>query len=332
MSFVSHGQRLIAGLTVVLLALAATAVPATTIAADDPLELFYSEHTGYFYFWDPAIWSLEDEGESSDPAGDWLTLSDGEVSLDLWAFLAPGVTTSECLRMAVDDFGSDPTVLEMEALTAEGGPPQIGENVTNLVLTVDRPEGTEKFAVGLTCNETVPGESLHLKSLIVPASVYNARGLELWEYDFDSYFFAYQNLVIEQAFNRTVPIESAPGEVIGMFRAYNGCLATVLFVLAQGVGGNDFLLDPASFVVLDADGSVVPATLAMWSLPAARRESSLALRPGETALLYAAADARPAHKFSLYFTPPSGQAIELTNSVPDCGGASSSAPVLIDIE
>ena len=305
--------------------------PATTNAqTDQPYELFYSEQTDYFFFWDPQSWSLE--GESSDAGVDGILLSDGEVRFDLRAFVAPGVTPTACLSSAVDELDADPSVLEIEALTAEGGPPQFDGGITELVVSVAGTEGTSKFAVRLECVETVPGESLHLKSTIVPARAFNERGLELWEFDPDFYahdgFYRFQSLDAEGG---SIPVPDETGDIIGTIDAIIPCDATDVFVLAQGLSAErSFLVDPTSFVAIAEAGDAVPASLAVWSLPEARRETSLRLGLGETALIHGVVDADPGH-FDLYYSPPVGQAIFLGHSLQGCG-AGGGAPVLIDIE
>lgn len=322
--------RRLAAIVAILTVLVPAAVvsPAITNAADNPFELFYSEQTGYFFFWDAATWSIEEEGESSDPGGDWIRLSDGETLFDLWAFSAPGMTTEECIRIAVDDFGSDPTDLEMEALTAEGGPPQIYEDVTNLVLTVDGPEGQEKFAVRMTCNETVPGESLHLKSIIVPAAVYNATGKEPWEYELD--FFSFGRPYHPET--ESVSISDDTGEVAATLTTHLPCNTATFSVLARGVGGGgDFVIDPSSFIAVDDEGTSLPIALAAWSLPGGRPVTSLGLRPGEMAVLLGVVEADAGQSFELYHYAPPGEASFLAQPIWGCG-AGSGAPVLIDME
>lgn len=302
----------------------------TTAQSEQPYELFYSEQTDYFFFWNPQSWSLE--SESSDSGVDGILLTDGEVRFDLRAFVAPGVTPTACLSSAVDELDADPSVLEIEALTAEGGPPHVDGGITELVVSVAGTEGTSKFAVRLECVETVPGESLHLKSIIVPARVFNERGLELWEFDPDFYahdgFYRFQSLDAEGG---AIPVPGETGDIHGTINAIIPCDASDVFVLAQGLGAEGgFVIDPASFVAIDDAGGAVPASLAVWSLPEARREPSLHLRSGETALIHGVVDADPGH-FDLYYSPLSGQAIFLGHSLQGCG-AGGGAPVLIDIE
>jgi hypothetical protein len=302
--------------------------PATSNAADDLLELFYSDRTGYFFFWDADTWSLVDAGTSSDPEGDWILLSDGEVDVDIWAIHAPGATTSECLGVAMDGFYADPSVLEIEDLSAEGGPPQIYEDVTNLVLTVDGLEGTEKFAVRLTCDEVVPGESLYLRSIFVPAALYNATGKEPWEYELD--FFSFGRPYHPET--ESVPIPDDAGDVAATLTTHLPCDTATFSVLAQGAGGGSgVVIDPSSFIAIDDTGVSLPIAMTAWLLPGARPETSLSLRPGESGLMLGVVEAEPGQVFELYYNAPSGDVSFLARPVWGCG-AGGGAPVLIDIE
>src|SRR5262245_12241622 len=113
-------QRLLVG--VLLFAAAIVAVPfAGTSAASHPLELFVSQQTGYFFFWDPAEWTLADQ--SSEPGVDSLSLRDGDVQYDLLVFAADGLTPIDCIRDAFDTLAAATSTVALEALTAEGGPP-----------------------------------------------------------------------------------------------------------------------------------------------------------------------------------------------------------------
>jgi hypothetical protein len=321
-------RRLLAIVAVLAVLIPSVLSPATTNAADDLLELFYGDHTGYFFFWDADTWSAVDEGTSSDPEGDWILLSDGEVDLDLWAFQAPGVTTSECLGVAMDGLYADPSVLEIEDLSEEGGPPQIHTDVANVVLTVDMPEGREKFAVRLTCNEIVPGESLYLQSIIVPAAVYNATGKEPWEYELD--FFSFGSPYHPET--ETVPISGDTGDVVASLTTRLPCDTATFSVLARGVGGGgNVVVAPSSFIAIDDTGASLLIAVAAWSLPEARPETSLSLRPGETGILLGVVDADPGQNFELYYSAPSGDVSFLAQPVWGCG-AGGGAPVLIDIE
>src|SRR3954454_2300831 len=91
-------------------------------------ELFYSEQTGYFMFWNPAYWTLEDQPPGS--GGDWLRLRDDEHDAvgELFAFQAPGITTTECLHTILDELARAPTTVTIEALSEEGGAPQLSES------------------------------------------------------------------------------------------------------------------------------------------------------------------------------------------------------------
>lgn len=321
-------QWLFAVLMKVALAVSAAFVPQVTRAAmDHSFALFYSQQTGYFFFWDPDEWSLA--GESSEAGVDSLSLRDGDIQYDLLVFPAAGLTPVDCIRNAVNSLAAAPTTAALEALTPEGGPPVVDWKILELVLTVAGPAGPEKFALRLDCDEAVPGQSLYLKAISVPAALYNARENELWEYDPD--FYAFQGLTAATEVNRPVPILDVSGEDIGTLRAFIPCAGTDLFVLAEG-SGDAFALDPSAFAVQVESTAATPQTLEAWSLPSASREATLTLHAGEAGLLHGRADATPADAFSLYYAPASADPVLLANSIPNCGGAGGGAPVLIDID
>jgi hypothetical protein len=291
-------------------------------------ELAYSQQTGYFFFWDPATASLE--GESSDPGVDWWRLSDGEAFVDLWAFAAPDQTTEECVRNALDRFAADRATLEMKELwpdegMAGGGPPQIWEYRTAFVLTVEGPDGQEKFAVSLECQEIVPGQSQHLTSIVMPAQVFNERGdVTIGGVD----LFAFNGLTHPEA--EFVSISDETSEIVATLTTFLPCNTAEFSVLARGESGGG-VIDPSSFIAVDGEGASLPTALVAWSLPEARPETSLSLLPGEIGLMRGVVEVDPDHSFDLYYSDSSDHAIFLAPSLWGCGQGGG-APVLIDIE
>jgi hypothetical protein len=319
-------QRVLVLLATILATLSAIPVAGTS-AASHPLELFVSQQTGYFFFWDPAEWSLA--GESSDDGVDALSLQDGDIRYDLLVFPAAGMTTIDCIRNAVDSLTADPSTTSLEALTPEGGPPVVDWKILEVVLTVAEPAGPQKYALRLDCDEAVPGQSLYLKATTVPAAVYNARSMELWEYDPD--FFAFQGLTDPSELNRPVSILGDNGEIVGTLWAFISCATTDLFVLAEG-STNEFALNPSAFAVQVENSTASPETLDAWSLPSANREATLLLGSGDYGVLHGQADATTADAYSLFYAPVAGDPVLLASSIPNCGGAGGGAPVLIDID
>ena len=322
----SRIQRLLVLLAAILATISAIPVAGTS-AASHPLELFVSQQTGYFFFWDPAEWSLA--GESSDDGVDALSLQDGDIRYDLLVFPTAAVTPIDCIRNAVDSLTDAPSTTSLEALTPEGGPPVVDWKILELVLTVAGPAGPEKFALRLDCDEAVPGQALYLKATTVPAAIYNTRGKELWEYDPD--FYAFQGLTVASELNRPVPIQGESGEIVGTLRAFIGCASTDLFVLAEG-SANAFALDPSAFAVQVENSGATQETLEAWSLPSGNREATLLLGSGEYGVLHGHADASLADAYSLFYAPVTGDSVRLTSSIPNCGGAGGGAPVLIDVD
>jgi hypothetical protein len=328
MSITRQWQRLIAGLTVVLLAIAAVIVPATTTAQTNGVyDLFSSEQTGYFFFWDPGEWSLEQEG--SEPGQDRVRFveraSNGEVLLDLWAFEAPGVTPVECMRGAIDMLAADPATLELTELTAEGGPLIVDGGSLEFVLTVAQGDERDTFAFHVECTEIVPGQSLRLKSLSVPASIYNERGVPLFILDPDLRVF---ETLTQHGSPLAIPDET--GAATGALDGTNTCKdARTVFMLARNVNGQTpFIIDLSAFQATDIDGVPLPATVTM-TFPETPPGSSLAVPPQETAILQIVV---ASDYFNLSYASPSGEAIALGPFFEGGCGAGGGAPVLIDIE
>jgi len=301
--------------------------PAIATAQSDPRwELYYSEQTGYYFFWDPATWSIETE--SSQPGFDSIRLVDGEEGLfDLSAFLAPGVTPTECLRTALDDLAADPSTLEMESLTAEELLPQVGRGSVELVLTAANGDERVTFAVFLECGDIVPGESLRLKSLVVPARVYNERGWPLRFLDPDLRVF--ESLTRQENAGHSHAVSGENGAVMGTLTAAGSCGSPLnAFVRAENLdGGGNFVIDPSAFLALDAEGTPLPTSLAI-SFPESPPGSLLVLPPGEFALFHIVADT---DYFDLYYAPNVRQVIHVGAIFSSCG-AGAAAPVPIDID
>ena len=329
----SGWMRRLAAIVAALAVLIPAVLLPQAIATAQPVatqELAYSQQTGYFFFWEPAI--LSPQGESSEPGVDWWRFSDGETRVDLWAFSAPAMTTEECVRAALDRFAADPATREMEALwpvegAAESPPPQVWSDFTEFVLTVEGPVGEDKFAVSLECREIVPEQSLHLTSIIMPAHVFNERG---------DVTIGGVDLFVFDGFNHPeaefVSISDETGEVVGTLTTFLPCNTAEFSVLARGEsGGGGGVIDLSSFIAVDGEGISLPIALATWSLPEARRETALSLHPGELALLHGVVAADVDQHFDLYYSDSSGQAIFLAPSLWGCGQGSG-APVLIDIE
>src|SRR3954471_932559 len=97
----------------------ASSWPPAARAADTSFQVFFSDQTGYFFFWDPGKWTLV--AASSQPGVDWIRLSNGEIVADVSALVAPGISATACLNHQLDQLASDASMVSVEALSPEGG-------------------------------------------------------------------------------------------------------------------------------------------------------------------------------------------------------------------
>jgi hypothetical protein len=236
-----------------------------------------------------------------------------------------------CVTGFLDRLAGDPATLSLEMLPLHGGgPPQlIADTFSEVVLTASGPNGDEKYAAHVECQEAVPGESLSLAFIHMPARIYNERALESVNIaGFDVYLF----MGISGDDTPLVTIPDATGAPAGTLATFLPCNTAVFDVLAEGGdGAGDFAVDPASLIAVDEGGTALPVSAVAWSLPEARREASLNLGSGEIALLHGVVDVEPNHAFELSYAASTGEAIFLSPSLWGCGGGGA-APVPIDIE
>jgi hypothetical protein len=342
-----HGQminrwrqfRRLGVLIVVLVAVSvASFEPArSTLAQSGPAyELFYSEQTHYFFFWDPEKWTLEDQ--ASEQGEDWVRLANGEIMAQYSALIAPGVDYVDCLHAMIDQLENEPSVLAVEALSAEGAPPEIvmisppalEEAFTKLVVTLANGSDRDKYAVRLGCGPIESGQSVINTSIFVPARIYNEQhGLPLIFLP----AVATSQGFMQQAQNRgvvSIPADALSGE--GTLSASAVCPKSTVVGLASGAGQSDFVVDPASFSAIGSSGTDIPVSL-VWSLPAQPANSTASIRPGDAALFQVLLDDSVTDRgFTLYYTSSSGKEIPIAQGERGCGGAGGGAPVLIDID
>ena len=295
-------------------------------------ELAYSDETGYFFFWDPALLSLVKE--STEPGTDHWRFSDGEATVDVWAYAASGVTGEACVRDILARLTAYPATASLEALPAYGGgPPEIDGRIRiDFVLTIDQPGGRDTYAAQALCQEVVPGESLAFVFVHMPARVYNERVLDLVEV-FGADFLLYANLhgaTVQASEIESVPIPDQDGTTAGTMRGFQSCSSQVFDVLVRATD-RSIVVDPASLVAIDPDGVTLPLSAVAWSLPEAQRETALDLEPGQSGLLHAVVDVGFDRSFDLYYTAPNGETIYVASSATGCG-AGGAAPVPIDID
>jgi hypothetical protein len=293
-------------------------------------ELAYSQETGHFFFWDPAVVSLDDA--SSEPGVDYWRFSDDGVATEIWAFVDPERTPESCVRDFLDGLAADPGTQAVEALPViGGGPPQIfgaSDAFAPIVVTVDGDNGREKFAAEVSCREVVRGESLVLAWVYMPAQVFNERALDVVRVEgIDLY--VYGGLHNPDGVVNWIPDGAGSGVYL---RTFLPCNTTVFDVLVEAGDEGGVTVDPASLFAVDpATGEALSLTAVAWPLPQARQEPVLNLAPGETGIVHGVVTLTPLRNFDLYFADPNGDPVFLAQSILGCG-QSGAAPVPIDIE
>ena len=335
-------RRLTAIVAILAVLVPAALIPpaANGVVAQQAVELYQSEQFDWYFFFDASTWSIEDQ--ASAPGSEQLRLSDGEVFMNYWAFAAPDLTTPECLRQVLIDLAADSSILEMQALTEEGGPPQIREvnvadrqidvAIADLVVTVDGPDGQFKLATREECHRSATTGFLLYRSTNVPAALYNELGgFYLWPEIASSYW-------IEEMpdWRAPVPVSDGSGTVAGTLAAYFYCNETFQVVARNTGGESTFVVEPDRFVaayladpyVGELAGQSIRPELQEWMYPAIPDDSSLVLRPGEVGLFLLTV---PAIEFDLYYQTESGSFTLIGWNYGGCG-AGGAAPVVIDID
>ena len=297
-------------------------------------ELFYSESTGYFSFWNPNIWTVQDQSTAKN--SDWIRLYDDHYDVfgEIYAFLAPGVSTTDCLSTMLDQLAAAPSTMAIEALSEEDGPPHIGDSSSDLiqarssdvVLTTSDGDAPAKLAARLECREIVPGQSMLAKLVQVPAQVYNEN--DLWPFWLELDLDLFEELTRDDL---TLPMPDPSGQVVGTIAAVHTCFASNLFGLARGLSsGEEFIVDPAAFIAIGDDGNSLPITL-VWSLPEVASDAPLSLDTGEFALFQIVNDGPDRYIGDLSYAPLGASPILLSHFEGGCG-AGGGAPVLIDVD
>jgi hypothetical protein len=331
MSSTSRQPWSLAKIVITLALLASGAlVPSTLVSAQSGVhdELAYGQETGYFFFWDPARLSLQDE--SSAPGVDHWRLTDGDATVDIWAYSGAGTTTADCVGDALAMIAADPATVSIETLPIYGeGPVEVfGDTFTEIVLTVDLTGEQEKFALKVECQEPLPEQVLVLEIISMPARVYNERGFESVSIG-GLRFYLFMDL--HDTVTGPVAIPNRNGSVAGTLTGFLACNSRVFDVMARAGNGGEFAVDPASILAIDEAGVSLPVTAVAWSVPDAAQVSSLRLAAGELGLLHGVVDVESNHYFDLYYAAPTGETIFLAPSLWGCGGGGA-APVPIDID
>lgn len=333
---IGRAHRVVAVATALAVLVSATVLQAAATMAQpaDAYELFYSQQTGYFTFWNPLVYTIEDQSSGSD--GDWIRLYDAQdgITSEFFAFLAPDLKTTDCVSTILDQLAAAPLTIDVEALSESGGPPRVSQidlypydaSSSVVVLTTRGDDGPEKFAFQVGCRQIVPGQSTLARTLQVPASVYNMNGIDLFWQELDVGLF--DQLTRE---DRTQPIPDASGQVSGTIAALQSCLAFPLFGLARGTSArDDLVVDPTAFNAVGFGGQSLPFTI-VWSLPAADPTTPVELGKGEFALFQIVEDDPDDNIADLYYSPPGAAPIQLSHFEDGCG-AGGGAPVLIDVD
>lgn len=311
--------------------LLAGVVPSTSPSAsaqEGAVELYQATQFDYFFFYDAARWQIVDQ--SSEAGEEFASLSDGETYVDYWALEAPNTTAADCLNDFLDGLYEDPAIIEIAALTDEGGAPEIDDfgsrAATELVVTAgDGANGRFKLATELRCQELEPGQSVLFTSVYMPAAVWNDK-----QSFADPWITGYLPIHATREEGAPVAIPDDLGDLNWTLDAALACAGDTFSVIARNydVGGS-FVIDPASFAMVSETGEYTQATLDAWISPSISPESSLVLEPGEIGLfrLHSSGSGN-----DLYYSPPDSAPVYLGTHTICSAAAAVNSPVLIDLE
>jgi hypothetical protein len=297
-------------------------------AAQDAIELYRAEQFDYYFFYEASGWQIDDQ--SSEDGSEFARFSNGEIYVDYWALDAPDTSPEACLDEILTFLNDDPAILEIEALSEEGGPPQITNNgteaVTELVVTVEGEDGRFKLATRESCQALEPGQSVLYTSVNVPAAVWN----ETQWFD-DPWLVGYLPSDEITGGNAPVPVPASSGDIRGTLDARLRCGESPFFVIARSYGGGgNFVIDPASFAMVSDTGESIQATLEEWVYPDIPMDSSLVLGLDEIGLFRLSVPGGPN---DLYYFPPDSSPVYLGTRDPVCTAAAAfNAPILIDLD
>jgi hypothetical protein len=295
--------------------------------SEPPYGFFYSDQTGYFFFWKSSF--ATEEERSSEPGTDLIRLTDSGASLSYWAYQTRGETTTDCVRANIGSLEDVADIVAVEALAEDGGPPRIARGASDMVVTS---EGSEKYAVRMECREIVPGQSMLFTTTIVPARVYNEHNVPLDVYA--RTYISYFDFAELRSNGRSFAI---PGASDGdTFTVGTICLEHEFFVLAHASREGDGLqFYTSSFATFDEAGQPLPTDVT-WYHPDSQR-ASVVVQPGETGIFHVVAVTdSSAGGANVAYVTPSGEAYDLRLDSEDtlvgCGTGGGGAPVLIDID
>jgi hypothetical protein len=329
--------RLLAMVAILLLASPAVRNPLATppiARAQEPVALYRSEVFDYFFFYDAAIWEIEEQ--ASESGFEAVRFFDGEVFVDYRAFDAPGMTARDCLDQVLDGLANDPSVLEVEPLIPDYQNFDYGIFASmKLVLTIDGDQGRFKLATDEQCEELDPGQTLLYRSINVPAEAYNEgrRFDRPWiaGYRPSDEFPAKEGPNADHYAGTPVSVLNAGGAVLGTFTAGVFCAPSEVDVVVRGLASTaGFTVDPSAFTFTYYTGETVAPASASWLYPDVPPTSSLDLRDGDVGLLRLETQGTP-DAYDLYYSPADEESVDLGGSIRACG-AGGGLPALIDLE
>jgi hypothetical protein len=245
-------------------------------AAAQSLEVYWSDQFDDLFFYDPAVWAVEEAW--SDQESDYVVLSSGETYVYFLAMAAPDITPQSCLEDFLAEFAADPEIVAIAPLTGEGDEPVIepvieledGGAVTRLLLTIDEAGDRYQLATEERCLQLVPGESVLYISNNVPAEVYNELGGVDPFGNVPALVLSGPDLIAlpgQTAVGR-VGVPAPDGTIIGTLEAHVHCVADgppQLLVIADAVTATEpFTVDPDAFVLTTDTGKEQPAIFGDW--------------------------------------------------------------------
>jgi hypothetical protein len=323
-------------------------------SAPAPIEVYRSPEFGYVLWWNADDWAVQEQG--AEPGYDWIELASEDVNIVVLGYAEPGVTAESCLATRLDELESDPGFVHAEELDPTAGVPPVivsneGRNAsTSLSIEFDDPSGPEKIAALEQCITFIPGESMLALSTWRPMAAYEADG--------SMYAEPLQTLTSPRAAWIPLPdgsgsigprlpsygvtphlVRDAAGEELGVLSVHSrvtSCTSggSVLdevtqVVVAEGTGAQDWTIAPNAFV-LNANGTDVAPTRQRWLEPRLEPAQEATVHEGQVALLELTFTGIGAGSAALDYLDPSGSRRELAPI--GCGGAGSSAPIVIDME
>lgn len=103
------------------------------------IELYRSEGFGYFLWWDPASWSLDEQ--SAEPGFHHVRMSKDATFVDFFGYAQPGITPRQCVEDVLARLADNPSIVDVAPLAPGSVTPHIFDiddlASTELAFTVD---------------------------------------------------------------------------------------------------------------------------------------------------------------------------------------------------